>query len=107
MKKTERANTIAVKAINIMCDEDEALRLMWRGIEDSKKKLIKDKIAFQAAIELEEYAGSIPIEPDHKVILILPNFLSDRTLFLKDRKTGTLKPVQLVAREQPEEDDGG
>jgi len=98
-KKSERAMDIAVKAILFMI-EDEGVGIMWKNMEEKERVLVKNKIATYASSQLEEYAGSLPIEPANKVVLMYPDWIYDKDLYLKDRKSGTLTPVKLVKKEQ-------
>lgn len=97
-KKSERAMDIAVKAI-LFVIEDESMKIMWKNMEEKDRILVKNKIATYASSQLEEYAGSVPIEPANKIVLMYPDWIYDKDLYLKDRKTGTLTPVQLVKKE--------
>ena len=76
----------------------------YKDIQDSLENkfisYVKNKIATYASSQLEEYAGSLPIEPANKVVLMYPDWIYDKDLYLKDRKSGTLTPVKLVKKEQ-------
>lgn len=98
-KKSERAMDIAVKAI-LFITEDESMKIMWKNMEEKDRVLVKNKIATYASSQLEEYAGSIPMEPANKVVLVYPDWIYDKDLYLKDKTSGTLTPVKLVKKEQ-------
>ncbi len=102
-KKQERAKEIAVKCVLLMC-EDETINLMWKQADDSWRKSILQKMQYVASSHLEEYAGSIPIEPTKKLILVMPDEVSSSHIFLKNKTTGDLMPMVLVKKHKEEED---